>query len=456
MRYRYRLALVASFAVLAALIPLPALSWTAPETLAVTRTLGTVDGRSEVVFPGLSIDHLGISWREGEEPSARFLANGEWTPWQVAHEDGLPRSEGRISSGLIAGDGAEAFQVRGSLTGVRAVAINTTDGPRSLVWSKRHARATHLAQPFPVSRAEWGADESYRFRANGTEKWSPTFHPTTKLIVHHTVTQNADPDPASTMRAIYRYHAIDRGYGDIAYNFLVDESGRVYKGRYSGPGGTALDTPTGEDSRGYGVTAAHTGGWNSGTMGIALLGTFTSVPPTPTARQALIDHLAWESERHGLDPLATTTHTNPADGKTKTVGNISGHRDWGSTACPGGVVYADLPNIRNEAAARVGPTPEPYAPRDRRSPRIKKIAADARKRAAIVTWATNEAADSQVRFKLQGKRWRLSSLKPAMLEDHKVRLGRLKKDRRYAYRVRSADAAGNESWSTTRKFDTAA
>jgi hypothetical protein len=258
------------------------------------------------------------------------------------------------------------------------------------------------------------------------------------------------------MRAIYHYHAIDRDYGDIAYHFLIDEAGRVYKGRYSGPGGTAPDTSTGEDTRGYGVTAAHTGGWNSGTMGIALLGTFTSVPPTPAARQALIDHLAWESERHGLDPLATTLHTNPSDGKTKTVANISGHRDWGSTACPGGVLYADLPNIRNEVAAKVGPAPQPLVPVDSKAPRISKVSAAPTKRAAVITWGTSEPADSQVRFKLRGKGWRLSSLKPTQTAEHRIRLSGLKTDARYSYRVKSADATGNISWSTTAQFYTAA
>lgn len=456
MRTPFKLASVAVLALATALLPRPALSLSPPETLALTRALGSVEGTSVVVSPGLRIDHLGISWRVGEEPSVRFRVGERWTPWSVAHEDGLPARDGRTFSGLLPGGGAEAFQVRGDAEGVRAHVINTTHGPRSLVWEQSEARASHLAQPSPVSRMEWGADESYRFRADGTEKWSPAFYPTQKLIVHHTVTRNADPDPAATMRAIYRYHAIDRGYGDIAYNFLVDEAGRVYKGRYSGPGGTAPDTPTGEDSRGYGVTAAHTGGWNSGTMGIALLGKFTSVPPTPSARQALIDHLAWEVERHGLDPLATSTHVNPVDGNKKKVHNISGHKDWGQTECPGGVLYADLPNIRNEAAAKVGPHPQPLAPSDSRSPRIKKVSADAGKQFAVVTWGTNEPADSQVRYRLRGKGWRVSALKAKVTEEHRIRIARLKKDQRYSYRVRSADAAGNVSWSSRQRFETGA
>lgn len=455
MKRPLRFTLAALLAVVASLIPRPALSLTPPETLAAIEPLGRLHGRSEVVTPHMRVDYLGVSWLAGEEPRVRFRVGGVWADWLRAHEDGLPPSKGRISSGLLAGGGADAFQVRGVARGVRAVAINTTDGPRSLVWHEPKAEASHLLQPVVVSRAEWFADESYRFRADGTEKWPPSFYPTQKLIIHHTVTQNADPDPASTVRAIYRYHAIDRGYGDIAYNFLVDEQGRIYKGRYSGPGGTSPDTPTGEDARGYGVTAAHTGGWNSGTMGIALLGTFTSVAPTPSARQALIDHLAWESEHHGLDPLATTTFTNPVNGNKKTVANISGHRDWGSTACPGGVLYADLPNIRNEVAAKTGPvTP---APEDRRPPRIKGVdESSVARRSAVVQWSTNEPADSQLRYKRRGKGWRDTELNPRTREVHRVRLRGLKPAATYAYRARSADTAGNVGWSRSRKFSTVA
>ena len=82
------------------------------------------------------------------------------------------------------------------------------------------------------------------------------------------------------MRAIYRYHAVERGFGDIGYQYLIDESGRVYEGRYSGP-----DSSPGHDADGDKiVTAAHVGGFNSGNMGVALLGTLTSLEPTPAAQ----------------------------------------------------------------------------------------------------------------------------------------------------------------------------
>jgi hypothetical protein len=59
-----------------------------------------------------------------------------------------------------------------------------------------------------------------------------------------------------------------RGFGDIGYQYLIDESGRVYEGRYSG-----TDSYPGHDAEGVKVVmAAHVGGFNSGNTGIALLG----------------------------------------------------------------------------------------------------------------------------------------------------------------------------------------
>src|SRR5205085_9075825 len=216
-------------------------------------------------------------------------------------------------SALVPGRGASAYQLRGSDRAVRAVAINTTDGPRpwTVTWGQASAGAS-LAEPAVISRAQWGADESYRFDSSGNEVWPPAFYPTQKLIVHHTAGQNGDPNPAATVRAIYYYHAVTKGYGDIGYNFLIDAQGNVYKGRYSGPPGTrGQDTSTGTNGANDGVTAAHTQGYNSGTVGIAILGTYTSVPVPAAARSSLVDLLAWESDRTALDPQVSSTFVNP-------------------------------------------------------------------------------------------------------------------------------------------------
>ena len=449
MRRFPKLALVAAFVVGATLLPLPAWSLSAPQTLAERAGLGTLRGEGPVLDPAFPIDFVGLSWASGEEPEVRFLAPDGWTPWRTAHLDGLQAVHGRVGSGLVSAGGADAYQVRGAAEEVRALAVNTTDGPRSLEWSvPPTASATHLSQPAVVSRQAWGADESFRFNSKGELRSRPSFFPTQKLIVHHTVTSNTDADPAATVRAIYYDHVKNRGFADIAYNFLIDAQGNIYKGRYSGkPGTSDADTPTGENARGKGVTGAHTGGYNSGTMGVALLGTFTSVAPTPQARDALIEHLAWEADHHGLDPLATSVYTNPDSGASKKNPNITGHRDWGSTACPGGSLYADMPAIRQEVAARAGRV-------DARPPRIRSVFGDARRRSAVIRWETNEPADSLVRYRVKGGGWRTTNLKPRAVESHRMRIKGLKRDRRYAYRVLSKDRSGNLSRSRRSTFTT--
>lgn len=36
------------------------------------------------------------------------------------------------------------------------------------------------------------------------------------------------------IRGVYRYHAVSRGWGDIGYNYIVGQNGRIYEGRAGG------------------------------------------------------------------------------------------------------------------------------------------------------------------------------------------------------------------------------
>jgi hypothetical protein len=351
MRTRLLSLLALTTALVAATSVTPALAEGPPRTLAAERRLGALSSASAVVTPGFPVDYLGVSWSGPAQLSVRLHTDGGWTRWFEVEGDGdLVR--GRSFSELVDGADAGAYQLRGAGRDVRVVAINTTDGPRLRTLRPVAARA-ELAQPGVVSRADWGADESLRFTAEGAETWTPTFFPTQKLVVHHTATKNDDPDPEATIRAIYRYHAVDKGWGDIGYNFLVDAQGRIYKGRWSGPADSLTgDTPTGENAEGHGVTGAHVGGYNSGTMGIAVLGDYDKgVSPSAASLDALVAHLAWEAQHHGLDPEGSSLYVNPVNGAQKDAANISAHRDWSSTACPGRHLYAELPGIRTEAAA---------------------------------------------------------------------------------------------------------
>ena len=67
------------------------------------------------------------------------------------------------------------------------------------------------------------------------------------------------------------------------YQYLVDEFGIVYEGRWSGTTSTSCGTAGGtgadfahQDGTDRVVTGAHVAGWNSGNIGVALLGEFTA------------------------------------------------------------------------------------------------------------------------------------------------------------------------------------
>jgi hypothetical protein len=201
-------------------------------------------------------------------------------------------------------------------------------------------------QPAVVTRAQWGADESIR-------RGAPKFAPLTKLFVHHTVTgpSDTDPDPASTVRAIYAYHVQGNGWDDIGYNFLVDAQGRIYEGRYARPYKTG-EIPTGEDTMGYGVIGAHVSGFNAGSMGVSVIGDYTDIEPSSKAMTAVQNLLAWKADRHDIDPAGSDSFT-PTDGVPRTFPNVAGHRDAGSTACPGNRLYPMLPEIRRQVAKAV-------------------------------------------------------------------------------------------------------
>jgi hypothetical protein len=321
-----------------------------PETMAERAPVGTGP-----VVPDFPIDFVGVQWDGDHDDGTgaiRFRHDGRWSAWRDLGEDGVD-DPGRFASALVPADDAEAYQVRvpsgrGHPT---AVAINTTDGPRP---SNGRVATAGAATPI-VFRGGWGADEGLRFDANGNETLPPTYYPAQKLTVHHTDTANDDPDPAATVRAIYRYHAIDRGFGDIGYHFLVASDGRVFEGRWSGTDGDpAHDAP---GAGGKVVTAAHVGGWNSGNVGVALLGTLTSQGPTAAARSSLESLLADLASRHGIDPKGASRYTNPVNGTTWTGPNIPGHRDFAATECPGGALYAQLPSVRSNVAARISGTP---------------------------------------------------------------------------------------------------
>jgi hypothetical protein len=72
------------------------------------------------------------------------------------------------------------------------------------------------------------------------------------------------------------------------------------------------------------------------------------------AKSSLEQVLAWETDRHDLDPLGHHLYESPESSVRRWLPVIAGHRDAGQTACPGRYLYADLPAIRGAVARIVG------------------------------------------------------------------------------------------------------
>ncbi|MDH5381738.1 MAG: N-acetylmuramoyl-L-alanine amidase [Cyclobacteriaceae bacterium] len=165
--------------------------------------------------------------------------------------------------------------------------------------------------------------------------YTRSFTNVTHLIIHHSAGSNTAPDYTEVVRSIYLYHTETNGWSDIGYNYLISPDGTLYRGR---------DPDGGEQDN---VQGAHFCGKNSNTMGICLMGTYTTVPPTQETLATLNTLLAWKSYKDTIYPNGGTYHS----GVGSVLYNISGHRDGCTTECPGTMTYSLLSEIRNQVTA---------------------------------------------------------------------------------------------------------
>lgn len=193
-------------------------------------------------------------------------------------------------------------------------------------------------KPIVSTRTQWGCPDG-----QGNPRGAPSYTTVTHLLVHHTVNSNSATDWTAVVRSIWSFHIFTNGWSDLGYNYLIDPNGVIYEGRGGGDN----------------VLGAHFSCQNGGTMGVAMLGTFTSVKPTEAALNSLREILSWKADQRDLDPLATSFHT----GMQTSLQNISGHRDGNNlarsctvTECPGEMLYPLMPNLRVEVKNLVAPT----------------------------------------------------------------------------------------------------
>ncbi|MEV4227483.1 peptidoglycan recognition protein [Streptomyces bobili] len=259
-------------------------------------------------------------------------------------------TEGTTAGATTAG-AAEASAANAPIAALGATEIPALDraGTESELLALRSGELTAAQRAKPyigprpgiVTRRGWGADEKLREKSFVyTKKVKAAF-------VHHTASGNKYKcsQVPSVIRGIYRYHVKSMGWRDIGYNFLVDKCGNIYEGR---AGGVAKP-----------VLGAHTLGFNSNSMGIAVLGTFTSTKPSAAAVKGIARLTAWKLGLFGANPNGKTYLTSGGGNLYRKGANvrlnvISGHRDGFATECPGRQLYGKLGSARTTAAGYQG------------------------------------------------------------------------------------------------------
>ncbi|MBI4299939.1 MAG: N-acetylmuramoyl-L-alanine amidase [Chloroflexi bacterium] len=277
---------------------------------------------------------------------ARISVDGnDWSEWlHFTILDGLGGASFPIANLIFTNGDVRYIQYRATfsrpdrsvsprLQAVTITYIDASQGP-NIAEAKANVmvspQVNAVNKPPIIPRAAWGADESYRF-SSGTEVWPREYEYAAKLIIHHTVTSNDEPDPVATIRAIYYYHAVTLGWGDIGYNYLIDRFGNTYEGRYGGDN----------------VMGGHALQYNRGSLGVAAMGTYASVAPSSQLEASLFSLASWQAFHTGINPNGSGFFVD------KSLPNIMGHRDALQTTCPGDRLYVDVPTVRSQVWARL-------------------------------------------------------------------------------------------------------
>src|SRR2546428_9072469 len=348
---------------------------------------------SPTIAAGQIYDRVGIHWVAARGTENNFYIElrtssnaANWSDWSLltADEDmaNLDTNEW-FASPQLAVDNASYAQYRvwltdGNPADVQRIGLTFMDvndlnaGPVVRLLNDVVGAAKDIARSFTepapasaaainptriLSRSEWAADENLM-------QWVPRYpQRVLKAVVHHTVTDDGgNGQVAATIRSIYYYHAVTRGWGDIGYSYLVDKYGNVWTGRQGGD---------------Y-TEGGHAYGWNKGSIGIAAIGTYSVKAPTPAMVASIANIIAEKFSQFGVQPYGADpfVHQEQApDGTWVNVSsnppNVQGHRDCnyiqsqygGQTGRPGNAPYAPLPAIRpmapTTALHRSNPKPLP-------------------------------------------------------------------------------------------------
>lgn len=182
------------------------------------------------------------------------------------------------------------------------------------------------------------------------------------LIVHHSASRNGavGADGPAALRSWFNSHTgPDKGWNDVAYNFVIDSGGGIWEARQG-----SLDGPVAGDA---------TGGNQGFTQLVCLIGDFNTAQPSPAALGSLVALLAWLADRYGISTSPGSRVTFESRGSNRwpagtsvTTPTITGHRSMSKTTCPGsnlnnyvvGGLMADVTAVRAGGTSRGPAAPQ--------------------------------------------------------------------------------------------------
>ena len=274
----------------------------------------------------------------------------EWNELEVDRDKGPDQSTPEASQAAQAApggavlseplwvDAATGFELSvgdGDAEGVK-VSVVREELRRVVTEAVPYAEAI-AAPPFGVeTRNSWGARPAKNTPsvASGGLKLA---------VVHHTASSSAysSAQVPAILRSMQAFHMDGQGWSDIGYNFLVDKYGRIWEGR-----GGGITKP---------VVGAHAAGFNTGSVGVSVIGNYVGANASPAAREAVSRIIGYKLQGYNVHPQGRVNFrsggstTIPA-GRVVNLPVVVGHRDVGSTTCPGNFIYGSLGSIRHRSA----------------------------------------------------------------------------------------------------------
>lgn len=234
-----------------------------------------------------------------------------------------------IGAGLL-GSGTLACTCAGtSLAGIywlsqQSTAEVATTAPTAII----PTQAPRFQMPSIISRSSWGAlppnynahNENGFYSDDNIEGWRIYEEEIEQVyqtvIIHHAaffVENDID-----TLLEVQRVHRNQRGWADVGYHFLVGQNGIIYEGRDWHVRGTHVET------------------FNTGSLGICLLGNFMTQAPTAPQLNSTLSLINWASERLNLSHIASHRHFNP------------------QTQCPGDNLFPYMEQFASASGLTIG------------------------------------------------------------------------------------------------------